>query len=67
MIIDNKIKYDKLQYYITRVTIKMSTLPIITEHQCAYLTGEEIFSPRQHRMIQEENKHNLLMSMLKKS
>ena len=53
MTIDNKIKYEKLQYDINREAAKISAVFSGKIDNYEYLTGEEIFSPNQSRIIEQ--------------
>ena len=53
MIIDDKTRDEKLQYDIHREAAKISTLSSGTIDKYEYLTGEEILSPDQRRVIEE--------------
>ena len=54
MTIDDKIRDEKLQYYINREAAKISALlSSRTIEKYEYLTGEEILPPDQRRMIKQ--------------
>ena len=53
MIIDDKIKNDKLQHDINRAEAKTFALSLGKVNKYENLTGEEIPPPQQHRIIQE--------------
>ena len=53
MIIDDKIKNDKLQHDINRAEAKIFALSLGKVNKYENLTGEEIQPPQQHRIIQE--------------
>ena len=55
MIIDNKIRDEKLQYDVNKETAKMSALSSgkIDKYDC--LTGEEILPSDQRRVIENKN------------
>ena len=53
MTIDNKIRDEKLQYYINREAAKMSALSSGKIDKYEYLTGEEIFPPNQRQIIKQ--------------
>ena len=53
MTIDDKIKYEKLQYDINREAAKISAVFSGKIDNYEYLTGEEIFSPIQSRIIEQ--------------
>ena len=53
MTIDDKIKYEKLQYDINREAAKISAVFSGKIDNYEYLTGEEIFSPSQSRIIEQ--------------
>ena len=53
MTIDNKIKDEKLQYDINRVAAKISALSPGKINKCKFLTGEEILSSDQSRIIEQ--------------
>ena len=52
MTVDEKIRYEKLQYDIKREAAKISTLPSGKIDKYEYLTGEEIFPSNQRQIIQ---------------
>ena len=53
MLIDDKIRDEKLQYYVNREAAKISALSSWTIDKYRYLTGEEILPPDQRRVIEE--------------
>ena len=53
MIIDEKIRDEKLQYDISREAAKISALSSGKIDKCKYLTREEILPPDQRRVIEE--------------
>ena len=53
MTIDYKIKNEKLQYNINREAAKISALSSSKIDRYEYLTGEEILSPDQSRIIEQ--------------
>ena len=53
MIIDEKIRDEKLQYDISREAAKISALSSGKINKCKYLTWEEILPPDQRRVIEE--------------
>ena len=53
MIIDEKIRDEKLQYDISREAAKISALSSGKIDKCKYLTREEILPPDQRRVIAE--------------
>ena len=53
MIIDEKIRDEKLQYDISREAGKISALSSGKIDKCKYLTREEILPPDQRRVIEE--------------
>ena len=53
MIIDEKIRDEKLQYNISREAAKISALSSGKIDKCKYLTREEILPPDQRRVIEE--------------
>ena len=53
MTIDDKIIDEKLQYDINREAAKISALPWSKIGKCEYLTGEDILSSDQNRMIKQ--------------
>lgn len=48
MIIDDKIRYGRLQYYINRTTAKISALLSKKVDKYEYLTGEKTLPSQQH-------------------
>ena len=54
MKIDDKIRYEKLQYYINREAAKISALSSGKIDKYEYLTGEEILPFDQRRVIQQD-------------
>ena len=52
MIIDDKIRDDKLQYDINREVTKISALSLGKFNKHEYLTGEEILPPDQSKIIE---------------
>ena len=52
MTVDEKIRYEKLQYDINREAAKISALPSGKIDKYEYLTGEEIFPSNQRQIIQ---------------
>ena len=52
MAIADKIGYEKLQYDINRKIEKISILTSDETDKCKYLTGEEISSSNQSRMME---------------
>ena len=55
MIIDDKIRDEKLQYDINRKTAKILALPWGKIDKYEYLTGEEILPSTQSRIIKQAN------------
>ena len=53
MIIDEKIRDEKLQYDISREAAKISALSSGKINKCKYLTREEILPPDHRRVIEE--------------
>ena len=53
MIIDDKIRDEKLQYDISREVVKISALSSGKIHKCEYLTGEEILTSDQRRVTEK--------------
>ena len=53
MTIDDKIKYEKLQYNINREAAKASALSSGKTDKYEYLTGEEILPSNQRRVMQQ--------------
>ena len=53
MIIDDKTKYEKIQYDINRETAKISALSSGKIDKFEYLTGEEILPYDQSRIIEQ--------------
>ena len=51
MKIDYKITDEKLKYNINRETANLSTLKSVTIDKCKYLTGKEILTSDQSKMI----------------
>ena len=54
MTIDDKIKYEKLQYDIDREAVKIPALSSRKIDKYEFLTGEEILSPHQRRVIEQD-------------
>ena len=52
MTVDEKIRYEKLQYDIKREAAKISALPSGKIDKYEYLTDEEIFPSNQRQIIQ---------------
>ena len=53
MIIDDKIRDEKLQYDISREVVKISALSSGKIHKYEYLTGEEILTSDQRRVTEK--------------
>ena len=53
MVIDDKIRDEKLQYKINREAAKISTVSFGRIDKYEYLTGEEIIPPDQRRVIEQ--------------
>ena len=53
MTIDDKIRYEKLQYDINREAVKISAFSSGKINKYEYLTGEEMLPPDQRRVIEE--------------
>ena len=53
MVIEDKIRDEKLQYDINRVAAKVSALSSSNIDKDEYLAGQEILSSQQQRIIQE--------------
>ena len=51
MTIDDKMKYEKLQYNINKEAAKISTLSSCEIDKCEYLTGKEILLSDQNSII----------------
>ena len=66
MTIDDQIKDEKLQYDINREAAKISALSSDKIDKYEYLTGEEVLSTNQQKMI-EQTKFNKLKSPLGKA
>ena len=63
MVIDGKIRYEKLQNYINREVAKISVLPSGKIDKYEYLIGEEMLSSDQSKMI---NKISLIIHFWEK-
>ena len=53
MIINNQIRYEKLQYDINREATKISVLSSGKTHKYEYLTGEDILPSNQQQIIEQ--------------
>ena len=53
MTIDDKIRYEKLQYDFSREAAKILVLSSGTIDQYKYITGEEILSSNQRQLIEQ--------------
>ena len=53
MTIDDKIRYEKLQYNINREAAKISALSLRKTDKHEYLTGEEILPSNQRQIIEQ--------------
>ena len=53
MTIDDKVKYEKLQYNINREVAKISALSSGKIHKCEHLTGEDILPSNQQQIIEQ--------------
>ena len=53
MIINNQIRYEKLQYDINREAVKISVLSSGKTHKYEYLTGEDILPSNQQQIIEQ--------------
>ena len=53
MILNEKIRGEKLQYEIKRAATKISTFSSGKIDKYEYLTGEQIWSTQRHRLIDE--------------
>ena len=60
MIIDEKIKNEKLQYDVNRKAAKISVLSSSKINKCEYLTSEEILPSDQYKIIKKLSLHILL-------
>ena len=52
MTVDDKIRDEKVQYDISKETVKLSALSSGNINKCEYLTGEEILASDQRRVIE---------------
>ena len=52
MIIDDKVRDEKLQYGINKETAKISALLSGKMDKCKYLTGEEVLTSDQRKVIE---------------
>ena len=58
MIIDEKIRHEKLQHDINRVAAKLSILPSGKIDRYKYLTVEEILPQKQHLIVEQDKSTN---------